>query len=172
MSPEQELFMVLARLRCNLLEQDLAIRYCIHQNESQPSSLLKALSTIIPHAFGAHDECEAWCRYKQDPNNYKHSDLPRGKKDAQLPMEHAESSTIDASAISISLPDVDDDADEVEVCRSHVLNLFNMAEMAEDQEESQGFPDEYEVKDEIIYVEPPPIDETQIWDGNEVQVHP
>ena len=33
MSPEQELFMVLARLRCNLLEQDLAIRLNIYQSQ-------------------------------------------------------------------------------------------------------------------------------------------
>jgi len=54
--------------------------YCITQNKGHPSSFQKDLKSIVPHAFGDH-ECsnKSWCRAKQDPLNYKHSDLPYGK---------------------------------------------------------------------------------------------
>ena len=54
--------------------------YCITQNKGNPSALQKELKTIVPHTFGDHECCnESWCRAKQDPLNYKHSDLPYGK---------------------------------------------------------------------------------------------
>lgn len=54
--------------------------YCITQNKGNPSALQKELKSIVPHAFGDHECCnESWCRAKQDPLNYKHSDLPYGK---------------------------------------------------------------------------------------------
>ena len=54
--------------------------YCITQNIGYPSALQQELNSIVPHAFGDHECCnESWCRAKQDPINYKHSDLPFGK---------------------------------------------------------------------------------------------
>ncbi|CAB3986831.1 Hypothetical predicted protein, partial [Paramuricea clavata] len=39
-----------------------------------------SLKCIVPHSFGDHASCnESWCRYKQDPTNYKHTYLPYGK---------------------------------------------------------------------------------------------
>ena len=56
------------------------LSYCITQNKGNPSALQKELKSIVPHAFGDHECCnESWCRAKQDPLNYKHSDLPYGK---------------------------------------------------------------------------------------------
>ena len=54
--------------------------YCVSQNRGNPLALQKALKNIVPHAFGNHTSCdESWCRAKQEPLNYKHSDLPYGK---------------------------------------------------------------------------------------------
>lgn len=53
--------------------------YSIKQNVGQPSSLLEGLSSIVPHAFGEHNFCKDWCKYKEDPLNYRHGDLPGGK---------------------------------------------------------------------------------------------
>ena len=54
--------------------------YCVSQNTGNPLALQKALKNTVPHAFGNHASCdESWCRAKQDPLNYKHSDLPYGK---------------------------------------------------------------------------------------------
>ena len=54
--------------------------YCVTQNKGNPLALQTALKSIVPHAFGVHSTCnESWCRAKQDPQNYKHSDLPYGK---------------------------------------------------------------------------------------------
>lgn len=53
--------------------------YCINQNAGKPTSLLEGLSAIVPHAFGEHEICKEWRRYKNDPDNYAHSDLPGGK---------------------------------------------------------------------------------------------
>lgn len=54
-------------------------KYCLRQNKGNPSSLKSALSQIVPHAFGDHDECKEWCAYKKDPTTYRHRDLPGGK---------------------------------------------------------------------------------------------
>lgn len=53
--------------------------YCINQNAGKPVSLQEGLSTIVPHAFGEHETCKEWCRFKTNPDNYIHSDLPGGK---------------------------------------------------------------------------------------------
>ena len=38
------------------------------------------MQSIIPHAFGRHNNCNAsWCGYQKDPDNYRHKDLPHGK---------------------------------------------------------------------------------------------
>ena len=54
--------------------------YCVTQNKGNPLALKTVLKSIVPHAFGDHSTCnESWCRAKQDPQHYKHSDLPYGK---------------------------------------------------------------------------------------------
>ena len=38
------------------------------------------LVNIVDHAFGNHNKCEqSWCGFAQNPNTYKHSNLPYGK---------------------------------------------------------------------------------------------
>ena len=52
----------------------------IAQNKSDPSTMKSSLKCIVPHSFGDHSNCsESWCKYKQDPANYKHAHLPYGK---------------------------------------------------------------------------------------------
>ncbi|XP_067023731.1 uncharacterized protein [Acropora muricata] len=42
--------------------------------------LAKAIQCIVPHAFGDHNKCDVlWCRYKQNPAEYTHHELPYGK---------------------------------------------------------------------------------------------
>ena len=53
--------------------------YCVNQNAVKPISLQEGQSTIVPHAFGEHETCKEWCRFKANPDNYTHSDLPGGK---------------------------------------------------------------------------------------------
>ena len=53
--------------------------YCIEQNEGNPSTLLEGLLAIVPHTFGKHEKCKEWCRYNEDPINYRHNDLPGGR---------------------------------------------------------------------------------------------
>ncbi|XP_068756051.1 uncharacterized protein [Montipora capricornis] len=54
--------------------------YCIAQNKKKPQSLKIAIQNIVPHAFGKHQNCnDVWCRYKQNSENYRHSELPFGK---------------------------------------------------------------------------------------------
>ena len=52
--------------------------YCIHQHKNQPEEL--AIQCIVPHAFGDHNKCDnLWCRYKQNPTEYTHQELPYRK---------------------------------------------------------------------------------------------
>ena len=54
--------------------------YCVAQNKGNAESLQANTRNIVPHAFGKHGNCnESWCRYKKDPVNYKHNELPFGK---------------------------------------------------------------------------------------------
>lgn len=53
--------------------------YCINQNAGKPKALQEGLSSIVPHAFGEHESCKEWCKYKKDPANYTHSELSGGK---------------------------------------------------------------------------------------------
>lgn len=39
----------------------------------------EGLLAIVPHSFGEHERCKEWCKFKQDPENYTHSELPGGK---------------------------------------------------------------------------------------------
>lgn len=54
--------------------------YAIKKNQNNASGMKKSLELIIPHAFGDHDGCRdmTWCKFKDDPENYVHSDLPGG----------------------------------------------------------------------------------------------
>ena len=63
--------------------------YCITQNKGNPSALQKELKSIVPHVFGDHECCnDSWCIAKQDPLNYKHSDLPYGKESLEISYEN------------------------------------------------------------------------------------
>ena len=54
--------------------------YCVHQHKNKPEELAKAIQCIVPHAFGEHNKCDVlWCRYKQNPAEYTHHELPYGK---------------------------------------------------------------------------------------------
>ena len=46
---------------------------------SNPEAMKSSLKCIVPHSFGDHSSCDTWCRYKQDPTNYKHANLAYGK---------------------------------------------------------------------------------------------
>ena len=50
----------------------------VAQNKGNTEALQNNLRQIVPHTFGEHTCCGAWCKYKVTPN-YKHSSLPRGQ---------------------------------------------------------------------------------------------
>jgi hypothetical protein len=53
--------------------------YSVIQNKGDPNKLAAALKTIVPHAYGEHDNCESWCGFKKKPETYKHSATPYGR---------------------------------------------------------------------------------------------
>ena len=54
--------------------------FAIKQNKNQVQNCRQALSQIVPHAFGEHENCGVWCRAKDNPHIvYKHKTLPLGK---------------------------------------------------------------------------------------------
>ena len=53
--------------------------YCVAQNKNNPQSLKSSIQNIVPHAFGKHQHCDdKWCHCKQNPESYKHNELPFG----------------------------------------------------------------------------------------------
>ena len=53
--------------------------YAVHQNRNNPAGLSSAIKAIVPHSFGDHAQCGVWCRYREDPEGYRHSTLPGGR---------------------------------------------------------------------------------------------
>ena len=53
--------------------------YAVAQNKGSAENVEAAIKTIVPHAFGEHDKCGAWCQYKTDPENYTHKHTPNGE---------------------------------------------------------------------------------------------
>lgn len=51
----------------------------IKKNRGNPDAVKNAISNIVNHAFDKHEMCSEWCRFKEDPKNYKHAGLPHGK---------------------------------------------------------------------------------------------
>ncbi|XP_034247029.1 uncharacterized protein LOC117648577 [Thrips palmi] len=57
----------------------VAFSYAITQNQWNPEGVRAALLNIECHFYGEHDGCGEWCKYNEDPVNYKHKGLPYGK---------------------------------------------------------------------------------------------
>ena len=52
----------------------------VAQNKSDPAAMKSSLRCIVPHCFGDHSGCcNSWCKYQQNPSEYKHKNLPYGK---------------------------------------------------------------------------------------------
>ena len=62
--------------------------YSISQNIGDSKKTAEAITNIIPHAFGEHNGCGNWCKFKLDPKR-KHSSLPYGKCLAGLELREA-----------------------------------------------------------------------------------
>ena len=45
--------------------------YAIAQMQGNVLGLKKRLAQLVPHMYGEHDECEVWCTYRRDPENFK-----------------------------------------------------------------------------------------------------
>ncbi|XP_066593220.1 uncharacterized protein [Prorops nasuta] len=57
--------------------------YAVHQNKKNPDSLKLAFQNLPAHVFNKHDSCGSWCKYVQDPSNYKHG-LPKSLESQNL----------------------------------------------------------------------------------------
>ena len=55
----------------------LSIALSKHKGDAK--GMQDAILSIVPHAFGYHGRCGAWCRFKENPKEYKHKYLPGGK---------------------------------------------------------------------------------------------
>ena len=53
--------------------------YAVNQNKEDADGIRRNLQAIIPHLYGDHSKCGQWCRYLEDPENYRHRSLPGGK---------------------------------------------------------------------------------------------
>ena len=53
--------------------------YAVCQNTNDVDGLRAALASAVPHAYGDHTSCGKWCGFSDDPPNYRHTGLPRGK---------------------------------------------------------------------------------------------
>lgn len=51
--------------------------YALAQNKGNTENCRTALQQIVPHAFGEHAGCGAWCGAIQDPDVYRHSNLQK-----------------------------------------------------------------------------------------------
>ena len=52
--------------------------YALNQNKDDEAGVKKNILCIVPHSFGEHDKCGAWCGYEKNPDSYRHSSLPKG----------------------------------------------------------------------------------------------
>ena len=57
----------------------MCFSYATAQNKYDVKRLEAGISNITQHAFGNHDNCQGWCGYLADSNNYKHQTLPYGR---------------------------------------------------------------------------------------------
>ena len=49
----------------------------VAQNKTDPEAMKSSLRCIVSHSFGDHSGCnDSWCKYQQNPNEYKHTNLP------------------------------------------------------------------------------------------------
>ena len=52
----------------------------VAQNKTDPEAMKSSLRCIVPHSLGDYSGCSnSWCRYQQNPNEYKHTNLPHGR---------------------------------------------------------------------------------------------
>ena len=51
----------------------------LSKHKGDAKGMQDAILSIVPHAFGDHGRCGAWCRFKENPKAYKHKYLPGGK---------------------------------------------------------------------------------------------
>ena len=52
--------------------------YAVKQSDSV-EEISDAITNIVNHVYGNHTNCKKWCNFSEDPENYKHKSLPRGK---------------------------------------------------------------------------------------------
>ena len=53
--------------------------FAVRTSKDNADGVRQNLLCIVPHAFGCHDNCGAWCGYAKDPASYRHKSLPGGK---------------------------------------------------------------------------------------------
>ena len=84
----------------NLHLESLTIEYlvkcfaiCIKQNKDNREAVEESIRNIVEHTYGQHTNCRKWgglwCRYDNNPVNFKYKGLPRGEplKDPKLKQE-------------------------------------------------------------------------------------
>ena len=50
--------------------------FAVRTSKDNADGVRQNLLCIVPHAFGCHDNCGAWCGYAKDPASYRHKSLP------------------------------------------------------------------------------------------------
>ena len=58
--------------------------YCVAQCKGDSVNMANALRNIPNHCYNIHDNCGDWCRYRKNPDAYKHSVIDDGFHDQNL----------------------------------------------------------------------------------------
>ena len=53
--------------------------YMLQQNNGKPENITVGLKAVVEHMFGNHSYCQEWCGFINNPEKYKHCNLPYGK---------------------------------------------------------------------------------------------
>jgi len=62
---------------------DKYFKYSISQNTGNKITMAHAIKNI-PYHFNEHENCGDWCKYRKNPDTYKHSVIGDGLKDQRL----------------------------------------------------------------------------------------
>ena len=69
-----------SRLNDNVIEYiTFNFSTALNQNKGDQEGLQRTLKSIVPHAFGKHENCGERCEYSASPKTYKHKNLQDGK---------------------------------------------------------------------------------------------
>ena len=56
-----------------------SFRIALMENKGDAEGMQLAITPVVPHAFGEHDNCRKWCKFHEDPAVNRSKYLLEGK---------------------------------------------------------------------------------------------